>query len=193
MAGGRPPKGPKLVGGLGGSAHARRRLEAILETISGGTTVREACERLGVGETAFYRMRASALEAARESLEPKPMGRPPKLRTEADRRIADLEAENGRLKKVVTASQVREELALAMPFLPERRKLREELNEKLEGLRGGKTGRRRAGGHEDRSAAARSEGRPAAAGRPAGPGESEGTQARRTDEGRDESEDDAGQ
>lgn len=191
MAGGRPPKGPKLVGGLGGSAHARRRLEAILETLSGGTTVREACERLGVRETAFYKMRTSALEAARESLEPKPMGRPPKLRTEADRRVAQLEAEIDRLKTVVTASQVREELALAMPFLAERQKLHVEL-ERLRGEKGGSR-RRRVGGRDGRSPAARSESRPAAVGRPTGPGEPEGVQARRTDEGRDGGEVDARQ
>ena len=62
---------------LDGSAHARRRLEAVLETIVGGMTVREACERLGIGGTAFHRMRAKALGAALASLEPKALGRPP--------------------------------------------------------------------------------------------------------------------
>jgi transposase-like protein len=168
MAGGRPPKGPKLVRDLGGSAQARKRLEAILATVAGGTTVREACERLGVKETAFYKMRAAALEAARQSLEPKPMGRPPKLSTEADRRVAELEAENDRLKKAVAASQVREELALAMPFLDERRKLQE----KLDTLRGEKAG-------PGKGAAGSA-------------GEPQGGEARRTDEGGGEGED-AGQ
>ena len=120
------PGGRGSRGAWEGSAHARRRLEAVLETIAGGMSVREACERLGIGETAFHRMRAKALGAALASLEPKALGRPPRRVDEKDRRIAELGSEIDRLKKVVTTSQVREELALAMPFLADNRKWREQ-------------------------------------------------------------------
>ena len=140
MAGGagRPPRGPKLVQGLEGSAHARRRLEAVLETIAGGMTVREACERLGIGQTAFHKMRAKALGAALASLEPKALGRPPRRVDEKNRRIAELGSEIERLKKAVVTSQVKEELALAMPFLAENQEWREQFEEP----RGEKGGRR---------------------------------------------------
>jgi hypothetical protein len=85
-----------------------------------------------------------------------------------------MEAELGRMKKAVAASQVREELALAMPFLAERRKLDERLKE----LRGEKGGRRR------RQAAAGTGGDlPAATGRP------QGGEACPADEGRHGGED----
>jgi hypothetical protein len=96
------------------------------------------------------------------------MGRPPKLRTDADRRIAELEAELDRMKKVVTASQVREELALAMPFLAQRRKLTEEL-ERLRGEKSAGRGRPRAA-ESGSAGGAPDEGEPA------------GGEARRTDE-----------
>jgi len=126
------------VQGLEGSAHARRRLEAVLETIAGGVSVGEACERLGISQTAFYKMRATALGAALASLEPKALGRPPRRVDEKDRRIDELGSEIERLRKAVVTSQVKEELALAMPFLAENQKWREQFEEP----RGGK-GRRR--------------------------------------------------
>ena len=178
MAGGagRPPRGPRLARSLEGSAHARRRLEAVLETIAGGMSVREACERLGIGETAFHRMRAKALGAALASLEPKALGRPPRRVDEKDRRIAELGSEIDRLKKVVTTSQVREELALAMPFLADNRKWREQFENP-----GGEKGRR--GGRPTGAAGERRAG----AGSPdaACPGEPQGAEESRPDEGRD--------
>ena len=142
MAGGpgRPSKGPKLVRRLDGSAHARRRLETVLETIAGGMSVGEACERLGIGGTAFHKMRTKALAAALVSLEPKALGRPPKRVDEKDRRIAELRSDIDRLKKAVATSQVREELALAMPFLADNRKWREQF-EKPRGEKGRRRGR----------------------------------------------------
>lgn len=131
---GRPSKGPKLVRNLDGSVHARKRLEMILETVSGKLSIREACERLGIKEAAFYKMRTSALEAALARLEPKPMGRPPKVVTDADKRIDELKTEIKQLKTDVAASQVREELALTMPFLAQRRK---QLDEEIDNLRAG--------------------------------------------------------
>ncbi len=155
---GRPSKGPKLVRNLDGSAHARKRLEMILETVSGKLSIREACERLGIKEAAFYKMRTLALEAALARLEPRPMGRPPKVVTDADKRIGELETEIKQLETDVAASQVREELALPMPFLAQRRK---QLGEEIEKLRGekGSGRRRRAGSSRNQTASARPENR----------------------------------
>ena len=138
---------------LEGSAHARRRLEAVLETIAGGMTVQEACERLGVGQTAFYKMRAKALGAALASLEPKALGRPPRRVDEKDRRIAELGSEIDRLKKAVATSQVKEELALAMPFLAENQAWREQFEEPR-GEKGRRRRRRRPAATGDRRAGA---------------------------------------
>ena len=192
---GRPSKGPKLVRNLDGSAHARKRLEMILETVSGKVSVREACERLGVKEAAFYKMRTSALEAALARLEPRPMGRPPMVVTDADKRVGELETEIKQLKMDVATSQVREELALTMPFLAQRRK---QLDEEIENLRagtfrpdavgptnsrgkkGGGRKRCRAGGSRNQTASARPEYRTGAQRDPRKP---PGTETRRTDEG----------
>jgi transposase len=179
MAGGpgRPSKGPKLVRRLDGSAHARKRLEMVLETVAGGMSVGEACERLGIGGTAFHKMRTKALGAALVSLEPKALGRPPRQVDEKDHRIAELGSEIDRLKKEVATSHVREELALAMPFLADNRKWREQFEKP-----GGKKGRERKR-NLCRSATDQSAGSAALA--PAQSGEPQGAQKGRQDEGRD--------
>jgi len=179
MAGGpgRPSKGPKLVRRLDGSAHARKRLEMVLETVAGGMSIGEACERLGIGGTAFHKMRTKALAAALVSLEPKALGRPPKRVDEKDRRIAELGSEIDRLKKEVATSQVREELALAMPFLADNRKWREQLEKP-----GGEKGRGRCP-RPPGDATGRVIG--GAAPTPAQSGEPQGAQEGRQDEGHD--------
>jgi hypothetical protein len=119
MARGRPSKGPKLADKLDGSEQARRRLRVILETVAGERTVGEACDELGVSESAFYALRTKMLSSALESLEPKPAGRKRPEKTEADERIEELEAEVGRLQIHLRASQTREEIALVMPHILE--------------------------------------------------------------------------
>lgn len=114
----RRPMGPKIAEHVDGSESAKARLEVILSTISGELSVAEACSKLGIGESAFHAMRASALQAAAESLEPKPAGRPTKpppteaeeklLRAEQDLRIARVE---------VQAARLRQEIAAVMPSL----------------------------------------------------------------------------
>jgi hypothetical protein len=96
-------------------------------------TVSEACAELGLGRAAFFKLRAKALEGALRSIEPKPMGRPPKLTTEEGRRIAELEEEPRQHRLALQAAHVNEELALTMPFLAERLKLERDLKR----LRGG--------------------------------------------------------
>lgn len=135
-------------------------------------------------------MRKSALDAAVKSLEPRAAGRPPKVADEKDEHIAELEAENGRLKTAVAVSHVREELALVMPFLSER----EKMDRELEQPRGGKRGGRRAGA-ADAGRCETVDARRADDGSPVSPEshEPQRAQARRADEEGDGGEDDAGQ
>jgi len=182
MAGGpgRPPKGPKLVRSLEGSNHARKRLETVLETIAGGMSVSDACERLGVSQTAFYKMRAKALGAALASLEPKALGRPPRRVDEKDRRIGELGSEIERLRKAVATSQVKEELALAMPFLADNQKWREQFD-KPRGKKRRRRGRRSKSEEERRA--------PNGADTPADTGGTQGAQEGAQDEVGDGGED----
>ena len=115
MRRGRPAKGPKLVKRLDGSSEAKRRLEIILETVTGGKTVDEACDELGIGKTAFHDLRARVLQAALQDLEPKPLGRPPRKVSEEQTRIDSLEAHVQQLDTELKIAQVREEILLAMP------------------------------------------------------------------------------
>lgn len=137
MAGGRPPSGSRLVDGIEGSEHARRRLEAILDTIRGEISIDDACARIAVGSSAFHQLRARALEAAMQSLEPGRPGRPARVVTDAERRVAELEEELNDLKLELQTARVREELFAAIPSLAERQA----------GKKGGR--RRRANGRTD--------------------------------------------
>ena len=87
-----------------------------MQTLSGELSVNEACKQLGIGRTAFHKLRAQALSGALEGLEPKKTGRPPQakppIRTEAE-----LEAELFEMRKRLEASWLREELALLMPHV----------------------------------------------------------------------------
>ena len=73
---GRKPTGAKLLDKFTASPRAQARMRAILETVSGQKTIPEVCAELEIGEAMFHRIRAEALAAALEALEPKPMGRP---------------------------------------------------------------------------------------------------------------------
>jgi hypothetical protein len=104
-----------VVDAVDGSALARRRLKAVLETISGERTVGEASGELGIGEAAFHKLRRHAIEGAMAGLEPRPPGRPRSEDPGADGRVKELEEEILGLKIELRASQIREELALLMP------------------------------------------------------------------------------
>jgi len=105
---------------LEGTEEAKRRLRVILETVSGQRDVADACEELGIGKTAFFELRKRVLQTSLADLEAKPVGRPAKETPERDAEVARLEEENERLRLDLEISQVREEIALAMPevFLP---------------------------------------------------------------------------
>jgi transposase-like protein len=108
---GRLPSGPELVSRMPGSDQARQRLQLILGIIAGGVRVRDACRELGVSPTRLEQLRQSALKAALAALEPKPGGRPRRVRDDRDHRIAELEQRIRELERDLTLSQAREEIA----------------------------------------------------------------------------------
>jgi len=121
MARGRKSKGPKIVEGLTGSDLAKERLRTIMQTFTGELSVQEAQQKLGIGHTAFHKLREKAFQLALEGLEPGHAGRPrgPSL-TREEERIEELEAELLEMQIDLEASRIREEIAIAMPHLLER-------------------------------------------------------------------------
>lgn len=107
--------GPRLVQHLDGSEQARERLETILQTLGGTLPVYEACERLGIGEAMFHRVRMRVLQGAVADLEPRPRGRRPRTLTEAEHLCQELAAENERLKAALHLANVRGEVAAILP------------------------------------------------------------------------------
>lgn len=115
---GRPIKGTDKIDHLPGSIDAKQRLAVIMKSISGELSIREACRKLGIEKSAFYRMRDTVLSSALASLEPKERGRPrTPAPTEEQEYIADLEATVREQRIELEASLIREELAIAMPHV----------------------------------------------------------------------------
>jgi len=113
---GRKTSGPELVEGAEGSEAAKTRLKAILEAITGGKTIAEASASVGMGEAMFHRLKTRVIQAAVESLEPRPLGRIPAAlveRTEAE----ELAERVKKLERELKAAEVRAEIAVAMPHL----------------------------------------------------------------------------
>jgi hypothetical protein len=117
MTRGRPSRGPQIAQDIDSSSEARHRLELMLETVAGTSTVKNASERLGISETRFHALRTRALTAAAESLEPLPAGRPAKPRPAEDPRVHQLQEQVRELTLQVEAASIREEIALTMPHL----------------------------------------------------------------------------
>ncbi len=117
MPAGRPPKGLDLVDELESSPESKERLKVILETVSGGISVGQACERLGVSETRFYQMREEALVGAVIGLQPKPRGRPRKQVEVGEDEIEALKRENAELREELEFARARTVLATAFPHL----------------------------------------------------------------------------
>jgi hypothetical protein len=112
---GRLPSGPEYVEQLPGSATAKERVQAVLETLAGTCRVQEACARLGICEQRFEQLRRQVLEAAVERLEPRAAGRPPRLSDDAEEKIQALRAQVAFLERQVELAQVRTEVALILP------------------------------------------------------------------------------
>ena len=120
MGAGRPPEGLNRLYVMNGSYETKRRLEIILETLTGETTIAEACEELGIGESRFHDLRKMALEGALEAMRPGYTGRPRKDRPspeqidEMRRKIEDLEQE---LRKEQTRTEVKQIVGYKRPSM----------------------------------------------------------------------------
>lgn len=148
MPAGRPPKGPKLVDHLKASEDAKRKARTILETLSGESTVAQACEALGVGETRFREMREEFLIAGVVGLEPKPRGRPRKAEDPSLSEVEALRKQVASLEEELVFARTRTVLATAFPHLvkdpsaekktdPRKERRRERKAERLRKKRGG--------------------------------------------------------
>jgi hypothetical protein len=121
MAKGRTPSPQKLLESLEGSELAKRRMRWIMLTLSHQCAVQQACEDLGISEAAFHKLRRSAMRQFIMDLEPKRRGRPREAPPQADPQMLELQEQNRQLTLQLTASRVREEIALAMPHLLQKR------------------------------------------------------------------------
>ena len=110
---GRKPSGPAAVQRLPASPQAKERLRVILETLAGTCRIRQACARLQVSAQRFDQLRTQVLQAGLDCLEPRPLGRPPRLAVPAA--VADLETRLEAVQTELAATQVREEIALVLP------------------------------------------------------------------------------
>jgi hypothetical protein len=116
---GRKPMGPALVEHLEGSERAKQRLEVILETITGGMTIDQACECLGIKPAMLHRLRTEVLEAGLARLEPRPLGRPRQVPSAEQLRCEELQGQVAELKSELKIAAVREEVANLLPHLAE--------------------------------------------------------------------------
>ncbi|MCO5164770.1 MAG: hypothetical protein M9894_15785 [Planctomycetes bacterium] len=107
--------GSELVNGLDGSDQAKDWCKAILDTLSGATTVVDAARSLGCNQAYFYRVRGRALQAMLSDLEPKRTGRKPAEHDPQATRIAELEAELLHAKGALEAASARVTVALGAP------------------------------------------------------------------------------
>ena len=114
---GRKPAGPGLVERLEGSASAKIRLQVILETITGKTTILQACERLGISEAMFHKLRAGVFQTALGRLEPRSAGRPRQEIGQEQLQVRQLQSQVEDLQIDLQAAQIRLEIAQAMPYL----------------------------------------------------------------------------
>ncbi|MCO6444777.1 MAG: helix-turn-helix domain-containing protein [Anaerolineae bacterium] len=111
---GRKPLGPALVQHLDGSPRAKERLEVILETLAGQLTIAQACARLGINEAMFHRLRSEVLAAGLAQLEPKPLGRPPRIPTAEQQQCEALQRRVAELETELKIATTREEIALVL-------------------------------------------------------------------------------
>jgi hypothetical protein len=112
---GRIPAGPEVVEHLEGSQKAKERLRVILETMTGGLRVGEACAQLDICEQRFRQLRAELLRAALASLEDQPAGRP--RRPEESEQSVVLRQQLTALQRELHAALVREEIVLGLPHV----------------------------------------------------------------------------
>lgn len=112
---GRRPSGTEVVDRQEGSATAKERVKAVLDTIAGTCRVQEACQRLGIGEQRFRQLREEILAGALASAEPGTPGRPPKASSPADEDNRRLQEQLAARDVELRTAQARAEIALTMP------------------------------------------------------------------------------
>lgn len=130
MAGGRPNKGVGHIEKLNIDEATKERVRAILSTINGEISVKEAAEMLDISESRFHELRDEFLQGGAQRLEPRPKGRPGKEIDPKDKEIGTLKERIRDLEIEVETARVREEIALVMPEVLERRAIAAQ--EKLE-------------------------------------------------------------
>jgi hypothetical protein len=78
--------------------------------------VTEACQQLGISEPRFHQLRAEALQAALDRLEPRPAGRRPAVvEMPTPDQVEALHARVAALDTELEAARLREEIALVLP------------------------------------------------------------------------------
>jgi hypothetical protein len=112
---GRFPQGSEYIDKLDGEPEEKERLKAILATLSGEKRMLEVCAELGIGETRFHQLRATALQAALAALAPKPAGRPSQVMRSEAQQLRVREERIEELELALHEAQVREEIALVLP------------------------------------------------------------------------------
>lgn len=106
---GRPTRGVGRIDDYEGSAIAKARAKAVLLAVAGDEPITEQLEALGVCRTRFARLRARALLALIEAMEPRSGGRQPRGREEGAQLAVTASEECSELHRRLHAAQVREE------------------------------------------------------------------------------------
>lgn len=104
---GRKPQGWKLIDRLSADEPSKARLKAFLQTMSGQSTVEEACRELGIEQSRFFALRNKWLEEAVGLLAPKPAGRPRKAADDSPGEPAEMH----QLRQQLLAAELRAKLA----------------------------------------------------------------------------------
>ena len=120
---GRKPQGYQLIDRLDGDSRYKARLKGFLDTLTGQSTVNQACEKLGMGPSRFFDLRNRWLQAALDLLAPKQAGRPRKV-ADAEPRVLELERQLRDVEQRLKSAELRADLAEAGVARParERRK-----------------------------------------------------------------------
>ncbi len=115
---GRKPQGVGLVEPLSGSKRAKERMTWFLQTLSGESSVGEACAAMGIGESRFYEQRSAWLQDALSLLEPRSPGRPAKPEPEiSPEEVQGLRQRVRELEARAAAAEVQAELAETLPHV----------------------------------------------------------------------------
>ena len=113
---GRPTRADLMLRRLRSSPLARERVLAVVLNLGGGLSVSEACRRTGVGRTLFRRHRLAFLNAGAAALEPRPRGRPPKVRSAQAPLVGRLRDRIADLEEDLAFARAREELLRIAPY-----------------------------------------------------------------------------